>query len=105
MKISEHIASFQRSYQQSEIDKDIPDRFQYKMIENVSGLYRLYQIYVGPKSSFRAFVIFPKDQISGHLLGCWVYAFKKQHNNDRAKMKVAKLAAKECWSSIEGKQR
>ncbi len=105
MKIAEHIESFQRSYQQSETDEDIPRRFQYKIIENVKGLYSLYEIYVGPKSSFRAFVIFPKHQIGEHRVGYWVYAFKKQRNNDHPKIKLAKQAAEECWSSIVGKQR
>jgi hypothetical protein len=102
LRVSEHIIRFQRAYQQSNTDSEIPGRFEFKLIENVRGLYRLCQIYVGPNNNFRALVMFPHSRIHGQLLAYWVYAFKKQRNVDRPQIERAKTIARECWSSIEG---
>ena len=99
--VAEHIARFERYYHASNTDADISHGFEFKMIENVSGLYRLYQIYVGPNNNFRALVMFPKDRIHGQMLAYWIFAFKKQRGNDRQKINIAKAIARECWNSIE----
>lgn len=101
LQVTQDIIRFQRAYKQSNTDGDIPHGFEYKMIEKVLGLYSLHQIYVGPNNNFRALVMFPKGRIHGQLLAYWVYAFKKQRDNDRKKIKRAKAIARECWNSIE----
>lgn len=101
LRVSQHIVRFQYAYQQSNADSDLPNGFEFKVIENVRGSYRLCQIYVGPNNNYRALVMFPHSRIKGQLLAYWVYAFKKQRKNDHPKIERAKVIAREYWNSIE----
>lgn len=101
MQVTADVIRFQQAYQQSNVDSDLPNGFEYKQIEKVRGKYRLCQIYVGPNNNFRALVMFLHNRIRGQLLAYWVYAFKKQRKSDHPQIERAKTIARECWNSLE----
>jgi hypothetical protein len=102
MEIVADVNTFQQAYKRSDVDSELPKRFNLTQLENVAGRYNLYEIYVGPKNSYRAIVMFPHRRIRGRLLAYWLFAFKKQRNIDRPMIERAKAIARECWNSIEG---
>lgn len=101
MGIAADITRFQKAYKQSNINNDLPRSFNFKALENIAGRYTVCEIYVGPKNSFRAILIFPHKRIQGRLLAYWVFLFKKQRLNDRPMVRRAKALALDCWNSLE----
>jgi hypothetical protein len=101
MQVIADVIKFQRDYQQSIVDSELPKGFNLTHLENVAGKYKLYEIYVGPNNNFRAIVMFPHGRIHGRLLAYWIFAFKKQRGIDRPMIERAKAIAGECWNTIE----
>jgi|SRR5947209_6805010 len=102
MEIVADIIRFQNAYKQSDTNNDLPRSFNFKELEKAAGKYTVYEIYVGPKNSFRAIIMFPHKRLQERLLAYWVFLFKKQRQNDRPMVNRAKALARECWNSIEG---
>jgi hypothetical protein len=101
MQIVADITRFEAAYKQSETNNDLPRGFNFKELENVTGQYSIYEIYVGPRNGFRAILMLPHHRIRGELFAYWVFLFKKQRLRDNPKLERAKKIACECWISLE----
>lgn len=100
-KILADIEEFEIDWQNGMEDDQLFARYNFKHLRDVHRPFGLFQIRVGPKRkrlSYRAIVMFYDRQ----LFARWVYAFKKEEDNEAEEVKLAITRADECWNRIKG---
>lgn len=92
---------FEGFWHKSIVDDDIPPRYKLKVYKSRAHLpYKLYQIYVGPNRKnlgYRVAVTFYNEALNA----CWIYAFKKEKQNESEEVKKAIKRAESYWSEKE----
>ena len=94
--ITAHIVHFEIAWCASRHDGDLPSGYCTEQDKDVDGPYQLYQIRVGPKRGYRAWVMF----LDGCSDAYWVYAFKKGKDRQPEDMKHAREITRRHWEKI-----
>jgi len=95
------IEGFETDWHNGMEDEQLFARYNFKHLRDAHRPFGLFQIRVGPKRkhlSYRATVMFYDKQ----LFARWIYAFKKEENNETEEVKLAIARADECWNRIKG---
>ncbi len=99
-KIMVDINNFQLEWKAGTTDDDLFSMYKFKPYKRVHRPYKLYQIYVGPSRknlSYRAAIMFYEELTKA----CWIYAFKKEKNNEIQEVELAIKRADNYWNTIE----
>ncbi len=89
--VLDKIGLFEEQYHASATDQDIPGGFAFKVIDNVSGRYRLCQIKA--TRDYRAEVMFPH----GGSEAIWIHLFRKKGRKNKEDIRTAQKRAEETW--------
>jgi hypothetical protein len=95
--LTAHIHRFEMAWRNSRHDGDIPSGYHTEQDkEEVSGSYHLYQIRVGPKHGYRAWVMILDSRPEAY----WVHAYKKGKDRQPEDMERARILAQRHWEKI-----
>ncbi len=96
--IAQDMVTFQRHYQGSTIDDDLPARYHFKPFKfKKPPPYGFCEVYLAPNGQYRGVLMFPPRRAEVW----WVYAFKKQRPIDRPKIAIARARADELWELLQ----
>lgn len=100
-KLLADIQDFEGDWHSGMEDDQLFARYNFKHLRDSHRPFGLFQIRVGPNRkhlSYRAVVMFYDSQTLAH----WIYAFKKEEDNEVEEIKLAMTRADECWNRIKG---
>jgi hypothetical protein len=99
--IMEDIKGFQNAWRDGVSEGQLYIDFSFKPFKSVHKPYKLYEIYAGPNRKnlgYRVVIMFYDNRTRA----CWIYAFKKQKQNDPDEVNLAIRRADEYWDGIKG---
>jgi hypothetical protein len=94
--INDHTDKFEIAWCASRHDGELPSGYCVEQDKKVGGPYKLYQIRVGPRCGYRAWVMFLDNSPDAY----WIYAFKKEKDRQPEDMERARVFAQRYWEQI-----
>ena len=94
--INDHTDKFEIAWCASQHDGELPSGYCVEQDKKVDGPYQLYQIRVGPRRGYRAWIMFLDNSPDAY----WIYAFKKEKDRQPEDMERARVLAQRYWEQI-----